>query len=95
MKRTGVIAQDDLFVEPPRVNMLKLCKKGARIVGCWGNDINLGPRLVGLIASGRFPVEKIITGRVSLAEAVTEGFEKLTAKDNDHLKSLIDISGES
>ncbi len=73
--------------------MFKLCEKGLRLVGCWGNDITLGPRLVAMIAGGRFPVERIITGRVSLEQAVTEGFETLTAAGNDHLKILIDVAG--
>jgi (R,R)-butanediol dehydrogenase / meso-butanediol dehydrogenase / diacetyl reductase len=88
-KRTGTIAQVGLFVEPPKVDMFKLCEKGLRLVGCWGNDITLGNRLVALIASGKFPVEKIITGRVSLDDAVDKGFEALTARGNDHLKILI------
>jgi (R,R)-butanediol dehydrogenase/meso-butanediol dehydrogenase/diacetyl reductase len=91
VKRTGTIAQVGLFVESPRVDMFKICEKGVRIVGCWGNDITLGPRLVGLIGRGLFPVEKIITGRVSLESAVTEGFDALTAPGNDHLKILVEM----
>jgi len=92
-KRTGTIAQVGLFVERPQVDMFKLCEKGLRLVGCWGNDITLGPRLVAMIASGRFPVERIITGRVSLHEAVGKGFEALTAAGNDHLKILVNVAG--
>ncbi len=90
-KRTGIIAQVGLFAEPPQVDLFKLCEKGLRLVGCWGNDITLGNRLVALIASGKFPVEQIITGRVSLEDAVSKGFEALTAPGNDHLKILIDM----
>jgi len=92
-KRTRTIAQVGLFVEKPEVDMFKLCEKGLRLVGCWGNDITLGPRLVAMIASGRFPVERIITERVSLREAVGKGFEALTAVGNDHLKILITVAG--
>jgi (R,R)-butanediol dehydrogenase/meso-butanediol dehydrogenase/diacetyl reductase len=46
-----------------------------------------------MIASGRFPVEKIVTGRVSLQDAVSSGFDALTANDNDHLKILINMDG--
>lgn len=92
-KSTGTIAQVGLFVERPQVNMFKLCEKGLRLVGCWGNDITLGNRLVALIASGKFPVEQIITGRVTLADAVAKGFDVLTRRGNDHLKILIDVGG--
>jgi (R,R)-butanediol dehydrogenase/meso-butanediol dehydrogenase/diacetyl reductase len=93
VKRTGTIAQVGLFVEPPRVDMFKVSEKGIRVIGCWGNDITIGPRLVGLIASGRFPVEKVITGRVTLDTAVAEGFDVLTKPGNDHLKILIAVGG--
>jgi (R,R)-butanediol dehydrogenase / meso-butanediol dehydrogenase / diacetyl reductase len=92
-KRTGTIAQVGLFVERPKIDMFRICEKGLNLVGCWGNAITLGPRLVAMIASGRFPVEKIITGRVSLQDAVSSGFDALTANDNDHLKVLINMDG--
>jgi (R,R)-butanediol dehydrogenase/meso-butanediol dehydrogenase/diacetyl reductase len=91
-KRTGTIAQVGLFVERPKLDMFKVCEKGLNLVGCWGNDITLGPRLVAMIASGRFPVEKIITGRVSLQDAISDGFETLTTRGNDHLKILIKVA---
>lgn len=91
VKRTGTIAQVGLFVRHPVVDMFKVCEKGIRLIGCWGNDITIGPRLVGLIASGKFPVEKIITGRVSLEDAVSSGFEPLTKIGNDHLKILVAV----
>ena len=92
-KRTGTIAQVGLFVERPKIDMFKVCEKGLNLVGCRGNHITLGPRLVAMILSGCFPVEKIITGRVSLQNAVSSGFDALTAKDNDHLKILINVDG--
>jgi (R,R)-butanediol dehydrogenase / meso-butanediol dehydrogenase / diacetyl reductase len=88
-KRTGTIAQVGLFVQRPKIDMFKVCEKGLNLVGCWGNDITL----VAMILSGCFRVEKIITGRVSLQNAVSSGFDALTAKDNDHLKILINVDG--
>ena len=89
VKRTGTIAQVGLFVSRPTVDMYRICEKGIRLVGCWGNDITAGQRVVAMIASGRFPVEKVITGRVSLEDAVSSGFDVLTKRGNDHLKILI------
>jgi (R,R)-butanediol dehydrogenase / meso-butanediol dehydrogenase / diacetyl reductase len=91
-KRTGTIAQVGLFVGSPKVDMFKVCEKGLRLIGCWGNDITLGPRLVSMIARGLLPVEKIVTGRVRLEEAVARGFDALATKGNDHLKILIQVA---
>jgi len=93
VKRTGTIAQVGLFVGTPRVDMFKVSEKGIRVVGCWGNDITIGPRLVGLIAGGGFPVEKVISGRVRLDNAVADGFDRLVQPGNDQLKILIAVGG--
>jgi (R,R)-butanediol dehydrogenase/meso-butanediol dehydrogenase/diacetyl reductase len=92
-KRTGVITQVGFFPEKPQVDLFKLCEKGLRLIGCWGNDVTMGPRLVSMIASGKFPVEQIISGRVSLDDAITNGFDVLTKPGNDHLKILIRMNG--
>lgn len=92
VKRTGVIAQVGLFVGKPQVDMFKLCEKGVKMIGCWGNDITLGPRLVDLIAGGNFPVEKIVTGRVTLDDAITKGFDELVKPGSSHLKILIKVA---
>ena len=91
VKRTGSIAQVGLFVAKAEVDMFKLCEKGIRLNGCWGNAITLGPRLVEIIGSGGFPVETIITGHVQLDNAINEGFDVLTTPGNSHVKLLIDI----
>jgi (R,R)-butanediol dehydrogenase/meso-butanediol dehydrogenase/diacetyl reductase len=91
VKRTGTVAQVGLFVDRPKVDMFRVCEKGIRLVGCWGNDITLGPRLAGLIDSGRLPVERIITGRVPLERVVKDGFEVLAQPGTDHLKILVKI----
>lgn len=89
---TGILAQVGFYARKPEVDMFRICEKGLHLIGCWGNDITLGPRLVAMIASGKFPVETLVTGRVALGRAVADGFEALTAPGNDHIKILIDLS---
>ncbi|MGO8081339.1 hypothetical protein [Rhizobium leguminosarum] len=48
-----------------------------------------------MIASGKSPAEKIVTGRVTLDAAVTEGCEELTKKGNDHLNILVRMADVS
>jgi (R,R)-butanediol dehydrogenase/meso-butanediol dehydrogenase/diacetyl reductase len=73
------------------LDLFKVCEKGLRLIGCWGNDFTLGPRLVAMIESGRFPVECLVTDTVSLDNAITDGFDVLAQPDSDHLKILIDM----
>ena len=42
------------------------------------------------IASGKLPVEKAITGKVKLENAVEQGFDALTDPHSAHLKILVE-----
>jgi (R,R)-butanediol dehydrogenase/meso-butanediol dehydrogenase/diacetyl reductase len=43
-----------------------------------------------MVASGKLPVEKAITGKVKLEDAVPQGFDALAAPDSAHLKILVE-----
>lgn len=43
-----------------------------------------------MMASGKLPVEKAITGKVKLEDAVAQGFDALAAADSVHLKILVE-----
>ncbi len=90
-KRTGHIALVGLITGRTPVDLFKVCEKGLRMIGCWGNDFTLGSRLVAMIESGRLPVESLVTGIVTLDRAISDGFDVLSEAENDHLKILIDM----
>jgi (R,R)-butanediol dehydrogenase/meso-butanediol dehydrogenase/diacetyl reductase len=46
------------------------------------------PRVVRLIAQGKYPVEKIVTSRLSLDEVVVKGFDRLIDPSGDQVKVL-------
>lgn len=45
-----------------------------------------------MIASGALPAAKVVTRRIGLAEAITEGFDRLLDPAGTQLKILIDLS---
>jgi (R,R)-butanediol dehydrogenase/meso-butanediol dehydrogenase/diacetyl reductase len=47
------------------------------------------PRVIRLIATGRLPVERIVTAHVGLDEIVPGGFEPLASADSTHVKVLV------
>jgi (R,R)-butanediol dehydrogenase/meso-butanediol dehydrogenase/diacetyl reductase len=51
------------------------------------------PRVIELVASGKLPVERVISDRITLDEAVGRGFEVLTAPGAAALKILIATQG--
>lgn len=91
VKPTGTVVQVGLFLEVPRVNAFRISEKMLRYQGSWGFPMTIGPRVVALIEAGKLPVEKIVTGHVPLAKAITGGFDALIAPGNRNLKILIDV----
>lgn len=52
---------------------------------------NIFPQVIALIDSGRMPVEKLITSKITLDEIVSKGFEALVSNPSE-VKILIDIN---
>ncbi|MCY3880267.1 MAG: alcohol dehydrogenase catalytic domain-containing protein [Rhodobacteraceae bacterium] len=93
LRHVGVLALVGLFVEKQPVDLFRLCEKGVRLIGCLGNDITMGPRLVAMIESGSLPVETVVTGVIPLDEAVENGFDVLARPGTDQMKILVNLRG--
>jgi (R,R)-butanediol dehydrogenase/meso-butanediol dehydrogenase/diacetyl reductase len=72
------------------VDLQLLVIKNLMLRGSFCYPIYSWPRVIGLIATGKLPVEKAIGSRVSLEAAVPEGFDVLTSPGTDLLKILIE-----
>jgi threonine dehydrogenase-like Zn-dependent dehydrogenase len=49
------------------------------------------PRIIAAVATGRLPVERVITGRVALEDAV-QGFDSLVDPEGDEIKIQVRIA---
>jgi len=65
-----------------------------KIVGSWCYGVNDWPRVAAQIASGRLPVERVVTGRLPMNEAES-GFERLTSGATEDMKILISMNGDA
>lgn len=92
VRRGGTIVQVGIFVDPPRVDMRLLVSKAVTLTTSWGFPITIGPRVVQMIAAGQVQPERIITGRVTMADAIAQGFDTLARPNQDHLKVLIAVA---
>jgi (R,R)-butanediol dehydrogenase/meso-butanediol dehydrogenase/diacetyl reductase len=91
VRRKGKVAIIGLIGGKTPIDLFRVCEKGLSLIGTWGNDFTIGPRLIGLVETGRFPVEDLVTGIVRLEDAVEKGFDVLASPDNDDLKIMIDM----
>ncbi|TXH82004.1 MAG: 2,3-butanediol dehydrogenase [Rhizobium sp.] len=92
VRKQGVVVQTGLHPHDNPLNWFDVTFKDIDIRGSWAYPTHYWPRVARLIASGQIPALRIVTKFVSLAEAVTEGFDQLLDPAGKHLKILIDLS---
>jgi (R,R)-butanediol dehydrogenase / meso-butanediol dehydrogenase / diacetyl reductase len=71
-------------LDPTRLTLRDVSLKG---VNCF--PVTSWPRVIRLIASGRLPAERVVTGQVPLTSAIEEGFHALLDPDSEHIKVLV------
>jgi (R,R)-butanediol dehydrogenase/meso-butanediol dehydrogenase/diacetyl reductase len=69
-----------------------LALKDLTLIGTWCYPVQDFPRVVGLVASGRLPVERVVSSVVPLESAVTDGFERLITRGSGEVKVLIEVA---
>jgi len=88
VKRRGTVVQVGLHVRPCEVDPMLWALNDLKIVGSWCYGVNDWPRVMAQIASGRLPVERIVTAHLSMDEAES-GFERLSSDETEDMKVLI------
>jgi (R,R)-butanediol dehydrogenase/meso-butanediol dehydrogenase/diacetyl reductase len=85
----GTVAQVGLHIKPATFDPMALAEREISIVGTWAYSVHEWPRITGQVASGAFPVERVVSDRIPLAEIVTRGFDVLTDPAGDQVKILV------
>lgn len=87
----GVVVQTGLHVAPAEISPMTLSVKDLSLIGSWCYFVFDFPRIISLIASGRYPVEKVVTSQVELVEIVPRGFNALLDPQGDQVKVLVEV----
>jgi (R,R)-butanediol dehydrogenase/meso-butanediol dehydrogenase/diacetyl reductase len=87
-RRRGSIVQTGLHTRPATLDAMMLSEKDISLIGSWCYLITDWPRIIRLIASGKYPVEKVVTAQISLEDVVAQGFDVLVDPRGDQLKVL-------
>lgn len=88
----GSIVQTGLHTKPASLDAMTLAAKELSLIGTWCYLITDWPRVIRLIASGRYPVAKAVTAQISLESVVPKGFDILVSPRGDQLKVLVQPS---
>jgi (R,R)-butanediol dehydrogenase/meso-butanediol dehydrogenase/diacetyl reductase len=92
VRRQGTIVQVGLQTSPIEVKPLDWVFKDIIVRGSICYQADSWPRVMAMIASGQFPVEKIVTSVVPLDDALPLGFERLLDPAGEELKVLLKVA---
>jgi (R,R)-butanediol dehydrogenase/meso-butanediol dehydrogenase/diacetyl reductase len=89
VRSRGSIVQTGLHTKPATLDAMRLSEKDISYVGSWCYLITDWPRIIRLIASGKYPVAKAVTTQIGLDDVVPKGFDVLVNPTGDQLKVLV------
>jgi len=92
VRPAGTVVQTALHIRPASIRAETLALKDLTLAGTWCYPVQDFPRVAGLVAAGRFPVERVVSSVVPLEAAVTRGFDQLITRGSGEVKVLIEVS---
>jgi (R,R)-butanediol dehydrogenase/meso-butanediol dehydrogenase/diacetyl reductase len=93
VRSAGTVAQVGLHVKPAAIDPMALSNRDLTLVGTWCYPVYDWPRIIALVASGRFPVERVLTEVIDVHDVVARGFDRLLDPDGDAQKLLVRVGG--
>jgi (R,R)-butanediol dehydrogenase/meso-butanediol dehydrogenase/diacetyl reductase len=85
----GNVVQTGLHTKPAAVDMMFVANTEVSIIGSWCYYMTDWPRVIRLVAAGKYPVAKAVTTTIALPDVVTAGFDVLVDPTGDQLKVLV------
>jgi (R,R)-butanediol dehydrogenase / meso-butanediol dehydrogenase / diacetyl reductase len=92
VRPAGAVVQTALHIRPASIRAETLAVKDLTLAGTWCYPVHDFPRIVGMVATGRLPVERVISSAVPLETAVSQGFERLVTRGTGEVKVLIEVA---
>jgi len=93
VRSAGRVVQTGLHTRPASIDAMVLAQRDITLVGTWCYPVTDFPRIAGLIASGRFPVEKVVSAKIAIEDIVEHGFEALLSPTGGQVKVLVNARG--
>lgn len=91
VRKQGVVVQIGLHAGEAPLNWFDVVYKDIDIRGSWAYNAQIWPRVIRLIDSGVIPASKVVTKKVTLNNAIKDGFDALLSPAGTELKILIDL----
>ena len=92
VKPGGQIVQTALHVVPASISAEMLAVKDLTLSGTWCYPVYDFPRVIDLVATGRWPVDRVVSSVIALDDVVEKGFESLIRRGSGDVKVLIEVA---
>jgi (R,R)-butanediol dehydrogenase/meso-butanediol dehydrogenase/diacetyl reductase len=92
LRAHGTATQVGLHVRPATIDPMALSNRDLSLVGTWCYPVYDFPRITALVATGRYPVEKVLTEVIPVDDIVARGFDRLLDPDGDAQKLLVKVA---
>lgn len=89
VRGNGTVVQTGLHTGPASVDPMAWCLKDIRIEATWCYPVQAWPRVARLVATGRFPIERVVSSTTTIERVVEDGFDRLIDPTGDELKVLV------
>ncbi|PPF77076.1 zinc-binding dehydrogenase [Subtercola sp. Z020] len=89
VRSAGRVSQTGLHTRPAAIDPMVLSEHDITLSGTWCYPVTDWPRIVDLIARGRYPVEKVVSAQIAMEDVVDKGFETLLSPSGDQVKVLV------
>jgi (R,R)-butanediol dehydrogenase/meso-butanediol dehydrogenase/diacetyl reductase len=95
VRSAGTVTQVGLHVKPAAIEPMALSNRDLTLTGTWCYPVYDWPRIIALVASGRYPVERVLTEIIDVHDVVSRGFDRLLDPDGDAQKLLVRVGGDT
>ena len=91
VRRQGKVVQTGLHMKPASVDPMTWALKDIAIEATWCYPVQCWPRIIRMVESGGFPIDKIVTANIAADAVVKQGFDALLDKSVNHMKILVTV----
>ena len=91
VRNQGKVVQTGLHMKPASVDPMTWALKDISIEATWCYPVQCWPRIIRMVESGNFPIEKIVTANITSDHVVKQGFDALLDKSVNHMKILVTV----
>jgi len=92
VRSAGTITQVGLHVKSASIDPMNLSNRDLSLIGTWCYPVTDWPRIIALVSSGRFPVEKALSDVIKVDDIVSRGFDRLLDPRGDAQKILVEVT---